>query len=254
MDAKGQTAIVTGAAQGLGAATARALAEAGAKVGIIDLKAEPLEVLAVEIGASAAPCDVSEAGAMEAAIAKLREANGPARIAVACAGIAVGELIVNREGEPSPLEGFSRTLAVNLGGTYNLIRLAASDMVGLSPLADGERGVIVTTTSIAAFEGQMGQSAYSASKGGVAALTLPAARELARHGIRVNCIAPGLFETGMLRGLPDKVQDSLLDMTVFPKRVGQPEEYAALVRHLIGNAIINGETIRLDGAIRLGMK
>lgn len=254
MEIKGEVAIVTGAASGLGAATARALAKAGAKVGLLDLNAEALKGLSGEMGGVAAPCDVSDPKSIEQAVAALREALGPARIAVACAGISQGELIVDREGRPSSIDNFAKALAVNLIGSYNLIRLAAADMVGLDPLEDGERGIIVTTTSVAAFEGQIGQAAYAASKGGVAALTLPAARELARHGIRVACIAPGLFDTPMLRSLPEKVQESLGAMTLFPKRFGKPEEYARLVLHLVENRIINGEIIRLDGAVRLAAR
>jgi NAD(P)-dependent dehydrogenase (short-subunit alcohol dehydrogenase family) len=254
MDVKGQTAIVTGAASGLGAATARALASAGAKVGLIDLNAEALSSIAQEIGASAAAADVSNGPAMEEAFASLRAANGPARILIACAGVASGYLIVDKEGKPVPLEKFARVVNINLIGTFNSIRLAAADMAALDPLEDDERGVMITTTSIAAFEGQVGQSAYSASKGGVHALTLPVARELQRHGIRTLCFAPGLFKTPMMMTLPEKVQEALVATTVFPKRLGRPEEFADLALHVIGNPILNGETIRLDGAIRLAAK
>jgi NAD(P)-dependent dehydrogenase (short-subunit alcohol dehydrogenase family) len=254
MNVNGQTAIVTGAASGLGAATARALAAAGAKVGLIDLNAEALAAIAAEIGGTAAAADVADAAAMEDAFASLRAANGPARVLVACAGVASGYLIVDKEGNPVPLEKFSRVVNINLIGTFNAIRLAAADMAALEPLDDDERGVMITTTSIAAFEGQVGQSAYSASKGGVHALTLPVARELARHGIRALCFAPGLFETPMMMTLPEKVQDALVATTVFPKRLGKPEEFAELALHVIGSPILNGETIRLDGAIRLAAK
>ena len=254
MNVNGQTSIVTGAASGLGAATARALAAAGAKLGLIDLNAEALKAIADETGGAAATADVADAAAMEDAVASLRAANGPARVLVACAGVASGYLIVDKEGNPVPLEKFSRVVNINLIGTFNAIRLAAADMAALDPLDDGERGVVITTTSIAAFEGQVGQSAYSASKGGVHALTLPVARELARHGIRTLCFAPGLFETPMMMTLPEKVQDALVATTVFPKRLGKPEEFAELALHVIGNPILNGETIRLDGAIRLAAK
>ena len=254
MNVNGQTAIVTGAASGLGAATARALAAAGARVGLIDLNAEALAAIADETGGTAAAAAVADAGAMEDAFAALRAANGPARVLVACAGVASGYLIVDKEGNPVPLEKFSRVVNINLIGTFNAIRLAAADMAALDPLDDGERGVLITTTSIAAFEGQVGQSAYSASKGGVQALTLPVARELQRHGIRALCFAPGLFETPMMMTLPEKVQDALVATTVFPKRLGKPEEFAELALHVIGNPILNGETIRLDGAIRLAAK
>ncbi len=254
MDINGQAAIVTGAASGLGEATARAFAEAGAKVGLIDLNADALEAIAADVGGTAATCNVSDAGGMEAAFATLREANGPARVLVACAGIPSGYLIVDKDGKPVPLEQFSKVVNVNLIGTFNALRLAAADMAALEPLDGGERGVMITTTSIAAFEGQAGQSAYSASKGGVAALTLPVARELQRHGIRTLCFAPGLFETPMMLTLPEKVQDALVASTVFPKRLGKPREFAELALHVIGNSILNGETIRLDGAIRLAPK
>lgn len=254
MEVKGQVAIVTGAASGLGEASARRLAGEGARLGLVDLNAERLEALAGEIGGLALPADVSQGKSLKDAFARLAAWAGTPRIAVACAGIAPGELIVDREGRPGGLETFARTLAVNLTGTYNLLRLAAAGMAKLDALEDGERGVIVTTTSIAAFEGQVGQAAYAASKGGVAALTLPAARELARIGVRVLCIAPGLFETPMLRSLPPKVQEGLVATTLFPKRLGQPDEYARLVLHMIGNVALNGETVRLDGAVRLAAK
>lgn len=254
MDVKGHAAIVTGAASGLGAATARTLAAAGAKLGLIDLNAEALAAIADETGGTAAAADVADASAMEKAFATLRATNGPTRVLVACAGVASGYLIVDKEGNPVPLEKFSRVININLIGTFNAIRLAAADMAALDPLDDDERGVMITTTSIAAFEGQVGQSAYSASKGGVHALTLPVARELARYGIRTLCFAPGLFETPMMMTLPEKVQDALVATTVFPKRLGKPEEFADLALHVIGNPILNGETIRLDGAIRLAAK
>ena len=254
MQAKGTVAVVTGAASGLGEATARRLAREGARVGLIDLDARRLEAVSRETGGIALPADVADGASLAGAFAKLGERAGAPRIAVACAGVASSDLILDREGKPSGLDVFARTLAINLTGTYNLIRLAAAAMATLEPLADGERGVIVTTTSIAAFEGQVGQAAYAASKGGVASLTLPAARELARHGVRVLCIAPGLFETPMLRSLPDKVQEALIATTVFPKRLGKPEEFAELVLHMAGNPALNGTTVRLDGALRLAAR
>jgi NAD(P)-dependent dehydrogenase (short-subunit alcohol dehydrogenase family) len=253
MDIQGLPAIVTGAASGLGEATARALADKGAKVALIDMKQEPLDALAGEIGGLAQVCDVTDAAGAEAAVAAAREAHGPCAIAVNCAGIAPAGKIVGRDG-PMELDAFRKVIEVNLIGTFNMLRLAAADMAAREPNADGERGVIVNTASIAAFEGQIGQAAYAASKGGVAGLTLPAAREFARSGIRVNAIAPGLFGTPMLLGMPQEVQDSLTATLPFPKRFGKPEEYAALAIHMIENPVLNGECVRLDSALRMQPK
>jgi NAD(P)-dependent dehydrogenase (short-subunit alcohol dehydrogenase family) len=253
MDIKGQAAIVTGGASGLGRATAEALIGRGARVAILDLPGERLDQAARELGALGLGGDVGAGPAAEQAVAKAREAHGPARVLVNCAGIATGERSVGREG-PMPLAAFEQVIRVNLIGTFNLMRLAAADMTPLEPDAEGERGVIVNTASVAAFDGQIGQSAYAASKGGIAALTLPAAREFARHGIRVVTIAPGIFETPMLRGLPEAAQQSLAAAVPFPKRLGRPEEYAMLVRHILDNPMLNGETIRLDGALRMPPK
>jgi NAD(P)-dependent dehydrogenase (short-subunit alcohol dehydrogenase family) len=253
MDLKGQAAIVTGGASGLGLATAQALAAGGAKVTVLDRDAAALAQAADRHGLRGAVCDVADEAAAVAALAAARDAHGPARILVNCAGIATPGRILGREG-PLPLEQFERVVRVNLIGSFNLLRLAAADMAGLEPLADGERGVIVNTASVAAFEGQIGQAAYAASKGGIAALTLPAARELARFGIRVMTVAPGIFETPMLRGLPPDVQQALGAAVPFPARLGRPAEYAALVLHIIASPMLNGETIRLDGAIRLAPK
>lgn len=250
MDVKGVAAVVTGGASGLGRATAKALAEAGARVTVLDVKEEDLKAVAAEIGAVAAPCDVTDVDSVKAALAKGREAHGPARICVNCAGVVHGGRIVGRDG-PMDLAGFTRTIHINLIGTFNVMSQAAADMVALEPLEDGERGVVVNTASIAAFEGQVGQAAYSASKGGVAALTLPAAREFASKGVRVMCIAPGIFETPMFEALPQDVLEGLLAKTQFPKRLGRAEEYARLVLTIAGNPMLNGECIRLDGAIRL---
>lgn len=252
MDISGHAALVTGGGSGMGAETARALALAGAKVAVLDAQIEPARAVATEIDAVAVECDVTEATAVEAAVAQAREANGgPARICVNCAGIATGKRIVGREG-PMPLAEFTRVIDVNLNGTFNVMRVAAADMQTLDALGEsGERGVIINTASVAAFEGQIGQAAYSASKGGVVALTLPAAREFASTGIRVLTIAPGLIATPMLYGLPQEVQDSLAEQVPFPKRLGRPEEYAKLVLHILENEMLNGEVIRLDGAIRL---
>ncbi len=251
MDIAGHSAIVTGAASGMGAATARFLAARGAKVACLDMNLDGAEAVAKAVGGVAIACDVADAASAEAAVARARDAHGPARLCVSCAGIAPAARMVGREG-PMPLADFTRVIGVNLVGTFNLMRLAAADMTALEPVNDtGERGVVVNTASVAAFEGQVGQCAYSASKGGVVALTLPAARELARFGVRVVTIAPGLMETPMLLGFTQEVQDSLAAQVPFPSRLGKPEEYAELVGHIIANAMINGETIRLDGAIRL---
>lgn len=252
MNIQGQAAIVTGGGSGLGAATARALAAAGAKVAVFDVNADAARAVAAELngGGIGVACDVTDPNGAIAALATAREAHGPARILVNCAGIGVAKRILGRDG-PQPLEDFARVVQVNLIGSFNMLRLAANDMATLDPLADGERGVVVSTASVAAFEGQVGQAAYAASKGGIASLTLPAARELAQFGIRVLAIAPGLFLTPMMRNLPDEVQASLGASIPFPKRLGKPEEFADLVAHCVANPALNGEVIRLDGALRL---
>jgi len=250
MEIKGQAAIVTGGASGLGAATARALAAAGAKVAIFDLNEKAAADVAADVKGVAVACDVANANGAQAAIDTAATVHGPARILVNCAGIGPAKRIVGRDG-PMPLEDFEKVIRINLIGTFNMMRLAAAAMQGLQPNAEGERGVIVSTASVAAFEGQIGQSAYSSSKGGIAALTLPAAREFAQFGIRVLAIAPGIFGTPMLRALPQEAQDSLGAAVPFPKRLGEPREFAALVMHCIRNAYLNGEVIRLDGALRL---
>jgi len=250
MQVQGQAAIVTGGGSGLGAGTARALAAAGAKVALFDVNEEGAKKVAAEIGGIAVPCDVSDAASAEAAIATAREAHGPARILVNCAGIAPAERIVGRNG-PMPLDNFRKVIEVNLIGTFNMMRLAAADMQGTDPLEDGERGIVISTASVAAFEGQIGQSAYAASKGGVHALTIVGAREFAKAGIRFNTIAPGLFGTPMLLGMPEDVQNSLAATVPYPSRFGTPEEYAKLAMAMIDNVMLNGETVRLDGAIRM---
>ncbi len=251
MEINGQTAYITGGASGLGEATARILAAAGAKVGVLDMNAELAAKVAGELDGASAVCDVSDAASHEAAMASLREAIGPARIFIACAGIATGAKLVSRDGSATPLERLTGAIQVNLIGTLNSMRLAAADMAAMDPLDDGERGAIVTTASIAAFEGQIGQGDYSASKGAVAASTITFARELAREGIRVNCISPGLMDTPMMDGLPDEVRQSLVETTVFPKRLGHAGEYAALAKHIAENRYLNGTVIRLDGALRM---
>jgi NAD(P)-dependent dehydrogenase (short-subunit alcohol dehydrogenase family) len=250
MEVKGHSAIVTGGASGLGAATARTLAAAGAKVAIVDVNAKAAAEVAIDINGIAITCDVADGAAAEAAVKKAAADHGPARILVNCAGVGPAKRIVGRDG-PMPLADYERVIRINLIGTFNMLRLVGAAMQPLAPLADGERGIIVNTASVAAFEGQIGQAAYSSSKGGVAALTMPAAREFAQFGIRVLAIAPGIFGTPMLRALPQEAQDSLGASVPFPKRLGEPREYAALVMHMIHNAYLNGEVIRIDGALRM---
>jgi NAD(P)-dependent dehydrogenase (short-subunit alcohol dehydrogenase family) len=250
MDPKGHAAIVTGAASGLGAETAAQLVRAGARVALLDINAEAVRASAGKIGALGIACDVADSDAGAAAIAQAQDAHGPARILVNCAGVGPAKRIVGRDG-PMPLADFERVIRVNLIGTFNMMRLAAAAMAKLDPLADNERGVIVSVASVAAFEGQVGQAAYSASKGGVAALTMPAAREFAQFGIRVMTIAPGIIATPMLRALPEAAQQSLGAQVPFPVRLGEPAEFAALVLHILQNRYLNGEVIRLDGALRM---
>ena len=250
MDIQGRAAIVSGGASGLGRATAQALAANGAKVAILDINETAAAETARETDGFAIAADVTDAASVEAAVAAARERHGPARIAVNCAGIGTPGRIVGRDG-PMPLDAFRKVIEVNLIGSFNLMRLAAAEMSALEPLEEGERGIIVSTASVAAYEGQIGQAAYSASKGGIVSLTLPAARELARYGIRVVAIAPGLFSTPMLQGLSQEIRDNLAASIPFPHRLGRPEEYAALVLDLCRNVMINGEVIRLDGALRM---
>ncbi|AWN51993.1 SDR family NAD(P)-dependent oxidoreductase [Methylobacterium sp. 17Sr1-1] len=253
MKVNGVAAIVTGGGSGLGAATGRALAAAGAKVALLDLNEGAAAEVAGEIGGIALPCDVADAGSAEAAIARAAEAHGPARILVNCAGVATAGKIVGRNG-PIDLQAYAKVIQVNLIGSFNLMRLVAAGALALDPLEGGERGVIISTASIAAYEGQVGQAAYASSKAGIVGLTLPAAREFAPAGIRVCAIAPGIFETPMLRGLPQEVQDSLGAAVPFPSRLGRPEEYAKLALAIIDNPMLNGEVIRLDGALRMQPK
>jgi NAD(P)-dependent dehydrogenase (short-subunit alcohol dehydrogenase family) len=250
MQIKGQAALVTGGASGLGAATARALAAAGAKVAILDVNDKAAAEVAAEIKGIAVNCDVAGSASAEAAIKQAAAAHGAARVLINCAGVGPAKRIVGRDG-PMPLADYERVIRINLIGTFNMMRLAAAAMQPLEAFADGERGVIVSTASVAAFDGQIGQAAYSSSKGGVAALTLPAAREFAQWGVRVMAIAPGIFGTPMLRALPQEAQDSLGAAVPFPKRLGNPEEFASLVLHCIANGYLNGEVIRLDGSLRM---
>jgi NAD(P)-dependent dehydrogenase (short-subunit alcohol dehydrogenase family) len=250
MEVKGQAAIVTGGASGLGAACARTLAAAGAKVTILDMNEKAAADMAGELKGLAVLCDVADSASAEAAVKKAAAAHGPARILINCAGVGTAKRIVGRDGA-MPLADYERVIRVNLIGTFNMLRLVGAAMQALPALADGERGVIVNTASVAAFEGQIGQAAYASSKGGVAALTLPAAREFAQFGIRVMTIAPGIFSTPMLKALPQETQDSLGASVPYPKRLGEPREFAALAMHCIHNAYLNGEVIRLDGALRM---
>ena len=250
MDITGIAAVVTGAASGMGEVAARSLAAEGAMVALLDLQADRVQAVAGEIGGLGLACDVTDEASAEAALAAARQAHGPVRLLVNCAGIAPGARVVGREG-PHALALFHKTITVNLVGSFNMLRLAAAEMAAAEPMADGERGLIVNTASVAAYEGQIGQAAYSASKGGVVGMTLPIARELARHGIRVMTIAPGLIKTPMLAGMPQEVQDSLVATTLYPKRLGDPQEFADLVLHIAGNRMLNGSVIRLDGAVRL---
>jgi len=249
MNIQGSAAIVFGGASGLGEATSRRLAAEGATVVVADLNEGLAGKVADEIGGVAAKTDVTSAESVEAAVASA-VSHGPLRISVVCAGIGTASKLVTKEG-PGPLEDFAKTIEVNLVGTINAQRIAAAAIVQNEPDAGGERGVLVNTASVAAYDGQIGQVGYAASKGGVVGITLPIARELAQHGIRVVTIAPGLFETPMLLGLPDEVQKSLGASVPFPSRLGKPGEYASLVEHIVTNPMLNGEVIRLDGAIRM---
>ncbi|OAV49680.1 3-hydroxy-2-methylbutyryl-CoA dehydrogenase [Rhizobium sp. WYCCWR10014] len=252
---RGASFIVTGGGSGLGAATVRMLVEAGGRVTIADLNAEAGQEIAREFGSDArfAKADVTDGEAGAAVVAAAVEAFGDLRGLVNCAGVAPAEKVIGRDG-PHRLESFARTVSINLIGTFNMVRLAAAAIQTTEPDAEGERGVIVNTASVAAFDGQIGQAAYAASKGGVAAMTLPIARELARHGIRVMSIAPGIFETPMMADMPAEVQAALGKSVPFPPRLGRPAEFAGLIRHILENNMLNGEVIRLDGALRMGAR
>jgi len=253
MQIRNSVFLVTGGASGLGAATARMAAAGGGKVVIADLQADAGEALAKELGGKFAKCDVTLEADGKAAAELAVKAFGGLHVLVNCAGIGVAERTLGREA-PHDLARFTKVININLIGTFNMIRLAADAMAKAAPNAAGERGVIINTASVAAFDGQIGQAAYSASKGGVVGMTLPIARDLSRNGIRVVTIAPGLFLTPMLLGLPKEAQDSLGKQVPFPSRLGKPEEYAALAKQIVENEMLNGETIRLDGAIRMAPK
>ncbi|QAY59206.1 SDR family NAD(P)-dependent oxidoreductase [Microbacterium protaetiae] len=246
----GASALVTGGASGLGLATARRLAERGAKVTIVDLPTSAGAEIAAELEGTFAAADVTDPQQVATAVQIAGDA-APLRVVINCAGIAPPAKVLDRDGNPSPLAGFAKIIQVNLIGTYNVISQAAASIAKTEPTESGDRGVIVSTASVAAFEGQIGQPAYAASKGGVHAMTLPIARELARYGIRVCTIAPGIMETPMLAGLPQAAQDSLGEQVPYPARLGSPDEYAKLALSIIDNGYLNGETIRLDGAIRM---
>lgn len=258
MNFEGQAALVTGGGSGLGEATARELARLGARVAVLDINPAQANSVATDINATygvgravACECDITNSDSLQAAITQAAAAHGTARILMSIAGIGTAKRIIAKDGSPAPLEDFVRVVNVNLIGTYNAARLFAAACAKLEPQEDGERGVMVLTASVAAFDGQVGQEAYSASKSGVVGMTLPLARDLAQHGIRVCTIAPGLFATPLMGTLPESVQQSLAASIPFPARLGKPQEFAQLAAHIVSNGHLNGEVIRLDGALRL---
>lgn len=253
MDVKGHAALVTGGGSGLGAATASALAAAGAKVALLDVNLDAAKAHAAKIGGIAIKCDVSDSDSATAAVKEAREKHGVARVLINCAGIGTPKKILGKDG-PQALSDFERIIRVNLIGSFNVLRLFAADLQNAEALADGERGVCISTASVAAYEGQIGQAAYAASKGGIVGLTLPAARELAQFGIRVLAIAPGIFLTPMLLGLSEEVQRSLAASVPFPKLLGKPEQYASLAMEMVRNSYLNGEVVRIDGSLRMAPK
>jgi Dehydrogenases with different specificities (related to short-chain alcohol dehydrogenases) len=249
MIVNGTPVLVTGGASGLGEATAVQLASQGARVAVLDIQHEKAEAVAARIGGIGIRCDVTDPKSASEAITRAREAHGVARVLVNCAGGAAGKRVVGKDG-PMPLEDFTKVLNLNLVGSFNMTRLAAAEMIGADPL-DGERGLILFTTSVAAFEGQIGQAGYTAAKGGLAALAIQLAREFAQFGVRAMAIAPGIFNTPLVASAPEELQRSLADAIPFPRRLGRPEEFAELVAHIVTNPYLNGETIRIDGAVRL---
>lgn len=258
MNIQGQAALVTGGGSGLGEATAHELARLGAKVAVLDINQTNAEKVAADLNAAhgdgsavACPCDITHTDSLQAAMAQAAAAHGPARILMSIAGIGAAKRVVGKDGTPAPLEDFVRVINVNLIGTYNVARLFAAQCAKLDPMEDGERGVMVFTASVAAFDGQVDQQAYSASKSGVVGMTLPMARDLAQYGIRVCSIAPGLFATPLMSTLPEPVQASLAASIPFPTRLGKPQEFAQLASHIVTNMHLNGEVIRLDGALRM---
>ncbi|WP_372659885.1 SDR family NAD(P)-dependent oxidoreductase [Hydrogenophaga sp.] len=251
MNIQGHAALVTGGGSGLGEATARELARLGAKVAVLDVHLDNAKRVAADIGGIAVLCDITSTDSLQAAIDTAAAAHGPARILMNIAGIGSAKRVVGKDGKAAPLEDFAKVIQINLIGTYNASRLFAAACAQLDPLEDGERGVMLFTASVAAFDGQVGQQAYSASKGGLVGMTLPMARDLAQHGIRVCTIAPGLFATPLMKQLPEPVQESLAKSIPFPQRLGKPEEFAQLAAHVVTNTHLNGEVIRLDGALRM---
>ena len=254
MQISGHSAVVTGGGSGLGEAVARELARLGARVAVLDVNAAGAQRVAADIGGLACTADITDTASLVAALDAAEAAHGTARLVMNIAGIGSAKRVVGKDGNPAPLEDFERVLRVNLLGTYNVVRLTAARIAKLAPLEGGERGVMVMTASVAAFDGQVGQEAYSASKGGIVGMTLPLARDLAQHGIRVCTVAPGLFETPLLKGLPEAVQQSLAASIPFPPRLGRPQEFAELAAHIISNGHLNGEVIRLDGSLRMAPK
>ena len=251
MKIQGEAALVTGAASGLGEATARALARQGAKVAVLDVNHALAEKVAADIGGIACHCDITDPQSVSAAIERAAAAHGPARFLMNIAGIGGAKRVVQKDGSAAPLDAFSRVIQVNLIGSYNMTRLFAAACAKLPALEDNARGVIVFTASVAAFDGQIGQQAYSASKGGLVGMTLPMARDLAQYGIRVCTLAPGLFSTPLMNELPEAVQQALAASIPFPQRLGKPEEFAQLALHVAENDHLNGEVIRIDGSLRL---
>ena len=251
MNIHGHAALVTGGASGLGEAVARELSRLGAKVAVLDINMVAAARVAADIGGIAFECDITDTASVTAAMTAAAAAHGAARVLMNIAGIGSARRVVGRDGTAAPLEDFAKVIQVNLIGSYNISRLFAAECARLEPLEDGERGVMLFTASVAAFEGQVGQQAYSASKGGLVSMTLPMARDLAQHGIRVCTIAPGLFHTPLMDQLPQAVQASLAESIPFPKRLGKPEEFAQLAAHIVANGHLNGEVIRLDGALRM---
>lgn len=251
MNIQGHSAIVTGGCSGLGEAVARELARQGAQVAVLDVNAEGAQRVAVEIGGIACTCDITKTDDVNAALDAAQAAHGVPRIVMNIAGIGTARRVIGKDGSPAPLEDFERVVRINLIGTYNVIRLAAARIARLDPLEDNERGVMLCTASVAAYDGQVGQEAYSASKGGIVGMTLPLARDLAQWGVRVVTVAPGLFLTPLMHQLPPEVQQSLASSIPFPKRLGRPEEFASLAAHVVTNTHLNGEVIRLDGALRM---
>tara|TARA_B100000686_G_C16706355_1_gene926509 strand:- start:704 stop:1537 length:834 start_codon:yes stop_codon:yes gene_type:complete len=250
MEITGQTAVVTGGASGLGKAAAEMLASKGAKVAVLDMNGDAAETVSRTTGGLGMECDVTDPEKVQIALGKISDSIGVPRMCINAAGVGTAGLVIGKEG-PLPLEKFSRVIDINVNGTFNVLRLAAANMVELEPLPTTERGIIINVSSVAAYEGQRGQAAYAASKGAIAAMTLPLAREFSRYGIRVMTVAPGIFDTPLLKTLPENVQKSLAASIPFPARLGDPQEFASLVCHLTENSSLNGETIRLDGAVRL---